>query len=66
MKFIVKKDVNEGKILDIWQTARECAKDMGVTEPAISIALKNGGTCKNFKIERMELEKADILEIAQR
>ena len=66
MKFIVKKDSNDGKILDIWQTARECAKDMGVTEPAISIALKNSGKCKNFLIEKIELSKADVLEIAQR
>ena len=65
MKFIVKKDANDGKVLDIWQTARECAKDLDVTEPAISIALKNSGKCKGFLIERMELNKDDVLKLAQ-
>ena len=35
MKFIVKKDIYEGKILDVWQTRRECAKDIGVKEAEI-------------------------------
>ena len=50
MKFIVKKDIYEGKILDVWQTCRECAKDIGVTEATISQVVQLHGQCKNYYI----------------
>ena len=63
MKFIVKKDIYEGKILDVWQTRRECAKDIGVTEAAISQAVRLHGKCKNYYFERIEVPKENILKI---
>lgn len=65
MKFIVKKDIYEGKILDVWQTRRECAKDIGVTEAAISQAVRLHGKCKNYYFERIEVPKENILKIIQ-
>ena len=65
MKFIVKKDIYEGKILDVWQTRRECAKDIGVTEAAISQAVRLHGKCKNYFFERIEGPNENILKIIQ-
>ena len=65
MKFIVKKDIYEGKILDVWQTRRECAKDIGVTEAAISQAVRLHGKCKNYFFERIEVPNENILKIIQ-
>ena len=63
MKFIVKKDIYEGKILDVWQTRRECAKDIGVTEAAISQAVRLHGKCKNYYFERIDVPTENILKI---
>lgn len=62
-KVIVKKDIYEGKILDIWQSRKECAKAMGVSEPAISQAIKLHGKCKNYFFEKIEIPKEKILKI---
>lgn len=65
MKFIVKKDIYEGKILDVWQTVKECADDIGVTHPAILQALKTGHPCRNYYFERIEVSKENILRLVQ-
>ena len=65
MKFIVKKDIYEGKILDVWQTVNECAKDIGVTHPAILQAIKTGGQCRKYYFERIDVPKEKILQIIQ-
>ena len=65
MKFIIKKDIYKGKILDVWQTVKACAEDMSVTHPAILQALKTGHPCKNYLFERIEVPKENILKIIQ-
>ena len=65
MKFIIKKDIYEGKILDVWQTVKECADDIGVTHPAILQAIKTGHPCKKYCFERIDIPKEKILHLIQ-
>ena len=63
MKFIVKKDAETGKVLDAWQTQKEAAAALGVTQVAIFAAIKHSGKCKGFVIERINVDKDKVMPI---
>ena len=63
MKFIVKKDPDTGKVIDAWQTQKEAAADLGVTQVAVFAAIKHGGKCRGYVIERVEVDKDKVMPV---
>ena len=40
---------NENKIVGVYSTIKEASKTIGVSQPAISMAMKNDNRCKEHK-----------------
>lgn len=61
MKFIVKKNIYTNEIVDIWDSLKECANDIGVKPPTILQAIKLHGKCKNYFFEYIYIPKEKII-----
>lgn len=63
MKFIVSKNIYTRKVVNIYKTMAEAAKDMNVDNNSIRQAIVKNGKCKDYYWESVEIDNEKILNI---
>lgn len=63
MKFIVSKNIYTKKVINIYKTMAEAAKDMSVDNNSIRQAIVKNGKCKNYYWEIIEIDNKKILNL---
>ena len=56
---------NENKIVGVYSTIKEASKIIGVSQPAISMAMKNDNRCKEHKWKWIEIDNSKLLKIIE-
>lgn len=63
MKFVVKRNIYNNEIIDIYENMNIAAKNMNVSIQSILQAIKNHRKCKDYYWEHINIDKQKILNI---
>lgn len=63
MKFVVSKNIYTKKIVNIYQSMADAAKDLNVKNNSIRQAIVKNGKCKDYYWEIIEIDNKKILEL---
>jgi hypothetical protein len=63
LKFIIKKDIESNKILDVYNSLKDAASSVNTASPYISQALRLHGNSCGYKWDYVDVENDEIIEM---
>lgn len=63
IKFVAKKNIENGKILNVYSSVKDAANSVNTISPYISQALRLHGNSKGYKWEYIDTDDTEIVEM---